>query len=284
MRESLYYAVTDLKEALKLLGDYRERAVILAGGTDLVPRINTYSLKPEVLIYIGKLGLNYIKEENGRICIGATTPMAKIATHEFLNRKFPALVAAARQAGTPAVRTGATIGGNLANASPAADLATPLLVCDAEVSVVNGDGKKTVPLRDFFQGPGQTALQTGDLLTEVSFAPPRGNTTFLKLGKRKALTLSVVNVSVRLEAEGGNCKEARIALGAVAPTPLRCRRAEALLEGKSLDRKRIADCAAEAMAASSPIDDQRASAWYRKQAGTVLVARALAQAAGLAAE
>jgi carbon-monoxide dehydrogenase medium subunit len=284
MRESLYYAVTDLKEALKLLGDYRERAVILAGGTDLVPRINTYSLKPEVLIYIGKLGLDYIKEENGRICIGATTPMAKIMTDGLLNRKAPALVAAAGQAGTPAVRTTATIGGNLANASPAADLAPPLLVCDAEVCLMSSAGKKTVPLKDFFQGPGQTVLQPGDLLTEVSFPPPRGNTTFLKLGKRKALTLSVVNVSVRLEADGANCREARIALGAVAPTPLLCRRAAALLQGKSLDRKRFADCAAEAMAASSPIDDQRASAWYRKQAGTVLVARALTQAAGLAAE
>ena len=284
MREGRYYAVTDLKEALKLLGDYRERAVILAGGTDLVPRINTYSLKPEVLIYIGKLGLDYVKEENGRICIGATTSMAKIAASELLNRKAPALVAAARQAGTAAVRTAATIGGNLVNASPAADLATPLLVGDADLSLVGDAGKRSVPLKDFFKGPGQTVLQPGELMTEVSFVPPQGNTIFLKLGKRKALTLSVVNVAVRMDLEGQKCKEARIALGAVAPTPLRCSRAEGMLPGKGIDRKLIADCAAEAMAASSPIDDQRASAWYRKQAGTVLVARALAQAAGLTAE
>lgn len=284
MKEALYFAVTDLKEAIRLLGDYRERAVILAGGTDLVPKINTYSLKPEVLIYIGKLGLDYIKEENGKICIGATTPMAKIVTSELLTRKVAALVEAARQAGTSAVRTTATVGGNLANASPAADLATPLLVCDAEVSLVSATGKRAVPLKDFFKGPNQSVLQAGELMTEVSFVPPKGKTIFLKLGRRKALTLSVVNVAVRMDLEGQKCKEARIALGAVAPTPLRCVKAEGVLQGKEIDLNLITECAAEAMAASSPIDDQRASAWYRKQAGTALVTRALGQAAGLNAE
>lgn len=284
MKEALYHAVTDLKEALKLLESYGERAVILAGGTDLVPRTNTYSFKPEVLIYIGKLGLDYIKEEDGRICIGATTPMAKIITSELLTQKVPALVEAAKLAGTAAVRTTATVGGNLANASPAADLATPLLVCDAEVSLVSAAGKRAVPLKDFFKGPGQTVLQPAELLTEISFVPPQGKTVFLKLGRRKALTLSVVNVAVRMDLEGRKCKEARIALGAVAPTPLRCDNAEDMLQEKEVDRILIADCAAEAMAASSPIDDQRASAWYRNQAGTALVARALNQAAGLKAE
>ena len=284
MKEALYHAVTDLKEALKLLESYGERAVIFAGGTDLVPRINTYSFKPEVLIYIGNLGLDHIKEDNGKICIGATTPMAKIITSELLTQKVPALVEAAKLAGTAAVRTTATVGGNLANASPAADLVTPLLVCDAEVSLVSAAGKRAVPLKDFFKGPGQTVLQPAELLTEISFVPPQGKTVFLKLGRRKALTLSVVNVAVRMDLKGRKCKEARIALGAVAPTPLRCDNAEHMLQGKEVDRTLIADCAAEAMAASSPIDDQRASAWYRNQAGTALVARALNEAAGLKVE
>ena len=183
--------------------------MILAGGTDLVPRINTYSFKPDVLVYIGKLGLDYIKEKNGKICIGATTPIAKIITSELLIQKVSALVAAAKQVGSAAVRTTATVGGNLANASPAADLATPLLVCDAEVSLMSATGKRAVPLKDFFKGPGQSVLQPGELLTEISFVPPRGKTIFLKLGRRKAMTLSVVNVAVRMVLEGQKCKEAR---------------------------------------------------------------------------
>lgn len=284
MKESLYHATTDLMEALRLLGDHGEQAVVLAGGTDLVPRINTYSLKPDVLVYIGKLGLDYIKEKNGKICIGATTPIAKIITSELLIQKVSALVSAAKQVGSAAVRTTATVGGNLANASPAADLATPLLVCDAEVSLMSATGKRAVPLKDFFKGPGQSVLQPGELLTEISFVPPQGKTVFLKLGRRKAMTLSVVNVAVRMNLEGQKCKEARIALGAVASTPLRCEKAEAMVQEKEIDRNLITDCAAQAMAAGSPIDDQRATSWYRKQAGTALVARALSQAADLKAQ
>ncbi|HXZ37949.1 MAG TPA: xanthine dehydrogenase family protein subunit M [Thermodesulfobacteriota bacterium] len=283
MKEFLYFAAANLKEAVKLLGNYKKRAVILAGGTDLVPQINTYHFKPEVLVYIGKAGLDYIKEEKGKLIIGAATPMAKIAASKLLARKASALVQAAQQAGTAAVRTAATLGGNLANASPAADLATPLLAMDAELSLVGGK-KRVVALKDFFTGPGKTVLKPGEMILEVRFPTSKGKTVFLKLGKRKALSLSVVNTAVRLEMKGQQCREARIAIGSVAPTPLRCPKAEEMLQGKGMDQEIIAACAAEAMAASSPIDDQRASAWYRKKAGVALVARALTQAAGLQAE
>jgi len=283
MKEFLYFAAANLKEAVKLLGNYKKRAVILAGGTDLVPQINTYHFKPEVLVYIGKAGLDYIKEEKGKLIIGAATPMAKIAASKLLARKASALVQAAQQAGTAAVRTAATLGGNLANASPAADLATPLLAMDAELSLVGGK-RRVVALKDFFTGPGKTVLKPGEMILEVRFPTSKGKTVFLKLGKRKALSLSVVNTAVRLEMKGQQCREARIAIGSVAPTPLRCPKAEEMLQGKGMDQEIIAACAAEAMAASSPIDDQRASAWYRKKAGVALVARALTQAAGLQAE
>ncbi len=281
MSEALYFAASNMNEAMKLLGQYGKKAVILAGGTDLVPRINTYGLKPGVLIYVGKLGLDYIKEEKGRMVIGAATPMAKIASSKLVARKATALANAAQQAGTGAVRTTATIGGNLANASPAADLATPLLTMDAEVSLVSQKKKRVVALKDFFKGAGKTVLQPGEMIKEISFATPKGKTVFLKIGKRKALTLSVVNAAVRLNLKGKQCQEARIAIGSVAPTPLRCPEAEKLLEGQEVNQDLIMQCATEAMAASSPIDDQRASAWYRKKAGTALVTRALAQAAGL---
>ncbi len=284
MTEALYFGETEMSKAIKLLGRYRKKAVILAGGTDLVPKINYYKLKPEVLVYIGNLGLDYIREKNGRLIIGATTSMAKIASGKLVVRKAFALAQAALQAGTSAIRNAATIGGNLANASPAADLATPLLAMDAELLLRDEKGKRTVPLKDFFTGAGQTVLRPGELIVEVSIPPVKGKTAFLKLGRRKAMSLSVVNVAVRLEMSGKKCKDARIAVGSVAPTPLRCTRAEELLKGKGPDKLLVAQCSAEAMAACSPVDDQRASAWYRRRAGTALVARALAQAAGLAEE
>ncbi|HSR12598.1 MAG TPA: xanthine dehydrogenase family protein subunit M [Thermodesulfobacteriota bacterium] len=284
MDDALFFAPGSLKETVKVLGAYKEKAVILAGGTDLVPRINTYNFKPEVLVYIGKAGLDYIKEEKDKLVIGAATPMAKIAASKLLGRKAVALVQAAGQAGTAAVRTAATIGGNLANASPAADLATPLLAMDAEVTLLSQKRKRVVPLKDFFTGPGKTVLQPGEIMVEVSVPVPKGKTIFLKLGRRKALALSVVNTAVRLEMKGKKCREARIALGSVAETPLRCTKAETLLQGAVMEAGVIETCAAEALCAARPIDDHRATAWYRKEAGTVLVARALAAAAGLNSE
>ena len=284
MSEALYFAASTMSEAMKLLGQYGKKAVILAGGTDLVPRINTYGLKPGALIYVGKLGLDYIKEEKGRMIIGAATPMAKIAGSKAVAKKAAALSEAALQAGTAAVRTAGTIGGNLANASPAADLATPLLVLDADLSLVSQKKKRIVALKDFFKGPGQTVLQPGEMIKEVSFPIPKGKTVFVKLGRRKALTLSVVNAAVRLEVNRKKCQEARIALGSVAPTPLRCPKAEGMLKDQEISKDLILQCASEAMAASSPIDDQRASAWYRKKAGAAVVAKALAKAAGLEME
>jgi len=284
MGEALYFAASTMSEAMKLLGQYGKKAVILAGGTDLVPRINTYGLKPGALIYIGKLGLDYIKEEKGRMVIGAATPMAKIAGSKLVAKKASALAEAALQAGTAAVRTAGTIGGNLANASPAADLATPLLVLDADLSLVSQKKKRVVALKEFFKGPGQTLLQPGEMIKEISFPIPKGKTAFVKLGRRKALTLSVVNAAVRLEVKRKKCQEIRIALGSVAPIPLRCPKAEGLLTDQEVSRDLIEQCASEAMAASSPIDDQRASAWYRKKAGVAVVAKALAKAAGLEKE
>ena len=281
MKDTLYFARTNVRETLRLLTQYGRKATILAGGTDLVPKINYYELKPDVIVYIGGLGLDYIKEKGGKLMIGAATSMAKIAASKMVAKKASALAEAARLAGTAAVRTSATIGGNLANASPAADLAPPLLAMDAELLLMSSKGKRTVALKDFFRGPGKTVLKPGELIAEVSMPVPKGKTVFLKLGKRKAMSLSVVNVAVRLDMGGKKCQGARIALGSVAPTPLRCTKAEALLMGKGIDQPLIAQCATEAMAATTPVDDQRATAWYRKQAGTALVARALAQAAGL---
>jgi carbon-monoxide dehydrogenase medium subunit len=152
---------------------------------------------------------------------------------------------------------------------------------DAELRLTSAKGERVVAIKDFFTGPGKTVLKPDEFIVEVSVPLLKGKTVFLKMGQRKAQTLSIVNVAVRLEMDGAVCNDARIALGSMAPTPLHCTEAEKLIKGKTLDKASIGECAAAAVAQSAPIDDQRATAWYRKKAGTALVARALAQAAGV---
>ena len=281
MNDVGYFAPADIGEALKLLADYGEKATVLAGGTDLVPAINYYELKPENLIYIGNLGLDGIKEEKGKLIFGAAATTASIAASDIVAKKAPTLAEAASLSGSVATRTVATIGGNVANASPAADLACALMGLEAEIVLANAKGSRSVPISDFFTGPGETVSKPDELLQEIHVPVPDGNTAFMKLGRRKALTISVANAAVYLKMDGKKCSEARIALGAMAPTLLRCSKAEDMIKGKSLDMTAIGECATQAVDESSPIDDQRGTAWYRMRAGQAIVKRALAQAAGI---
>jgi len=281
MKDGMYFAPTRIAQALKLLAEYGEKAHILAGGTDLVPKINYYELKPDILLYIGELGLDYLKKKKGKLVIGATTLTATLTNNALVAQKASALAEAARQSGSIATRNAGTIGGNLANASPAADLATPLLVMDAKLLLRRAGGKRVVAIKDFFTGPGKTVLKPDELIIEIYVPSFKGRTIFLKLGRRKAMTLSVANVAVRLEMAGDTCNEVRIAMGAMSPTPMRCTRAEEMLKGRILDKALVNKSATEAVAETNPIDDQRATAWYRKKAGAALVAQALLQAASI---
>ena len=281
MNDVGYFAPADIGDALKLLVDYGDKAIVLAGGTDLVPAINYYELKPENLIYIGNLGIDGIKEENGKLVLGAAATTASIAASDLVAQKAPTLAQAASLSGSVATRTVATVGGNLANASPAADLGCALMGMDAEIVLASAKGNRTVPISEFFTGPGETVRNPDELLQEIRVPVAAGNTAFLKLGRRKALTISVANTAVYLKMDGKKCGEARIALGAMAPTLLRCSKAEEMIKGKTLDTTAIGECAAQAVAESAPIDDQRGTAWYRMRAGEALVGRALAQAAGI---
>jgi CO/xanthine dehydrogenase FAD-binding subunit len=161
------------------------------------------------------------------------------------------------------------------------------LVLDAEVLLKSAKRKRVVPIKKFFTGPGETVLKSDELVVEIHIPPVRGKTEFFKLGRRRAMTLSVLNVAVRLEMAKRRlglfrkCNEARIALGSMAPTPIRCEKAEEMLQGKELSSELIRACAAQAIDETSPIDDQRATAWYRKRAGAALVAQALFRAAAI---
>jgi CO/xanthine dehydrogenase FAD-binding subunit len=281
MREVSYFAPTDVGEAVKVLAEHGDKAAILAGGTDLVAQLNYYEVKPGALLYIGGLGLDYVKEKDGKLVIGAGTTVAHLIDDDLIGEKFPVLLAAAKTHASPAVRTAATIGGNLGTASPAGDLIPPLMVMDAEVVLTSVRGERTVPVKDFFTGPGETVREADEMIVGVRVPLLKGKAVFEKLGRRKAQVCSIVSTAVRLELDEGLCKDARIVLGSMAPTPIRCPKAEEMLKGKAVDAALIADCAAQAVAESTPIDDQRATAWYRQQAGTALVARALTKAAGL---
>jgi CO/xanthine dehydrogenase FAD-binding subunit len=281
MRDVGYFAPTEIGEAVRLLAEHGEGMAVLAGGTDLVPALNYYEIKPSALLYIGGLGLDYIKEEDGKLIIGAGTTLAHLVASEAIAQKFGVLFQAIKKHSSPAVRTTATIGGNVGTGSPAGDLLPPLMVMDAEVVLASAAGERVVPIADFFTGPQKTVRKPDELIVELRVPLAEGNTAYAKVGLRKAQTCSIASAAVRLVVDGNVCQDARIVMGSMAPTPLRCKQAEALIKGKTLDQAAIEECAAQAVAETSPIDDQRATAWYRQKAGKALVARALAQAAGI---
>jgi CO/xanthine dehydrogenase FAD-binding subunit len=282
MRRFEFYAPKSLGEAVRFLSEKGSRTGIIAGGTDLIPKLREGVSQPDFVLNLLEIEeLNGIREANQVLHIGATTTHTQIAESSALQRTCPALVQAAAAVGGPLVRNRGTIGGNLANASPAADLACALLALEAEAVLRSEKRIRVVPLGDFFVGPGQTMINPDELLTEVSIRPPRGKCVFRKLGRRQAMSLSIVNAAVCLEMEGKICRKSRIALGSVAPTPIRCHEAEMMLANKEIGPELISKCAGAAVALAKPIDDQRAKAWYRVEAGTVLLKRALAEAAGL---
>lgn len=280
MKNSDYLTPETLEETLKTLRIRGEEAQIIAGGTDLIPRIRPGLIKPSLLIDIRLLSLNYIKLERDVIRIGACATQTDILESTLLLRHLPMLVETAREIAGPPVRNRGTIGGNLVNASPAADFASPLLVYDARVVLKRLGSERVIPLKDFFTQPGKTVTRFDEVLTEilVPLLPPNTGTKFIKLGKRQAMAISVVSVAVRLTLEKDVISISRIALGSVAPTPIRAKNAEAFLQGKIPNVKLFTEAAEIASSDSSPISDVRASENYRKKMVSVLTRRALMDA------
>jgi len=275
-----YFAPANLKEAINILAS-TENVRIIAGGTDLIPRMRRGAIRPSLLVDLRLLLLDEIRVERERICIGSYVTHSQISESDIMNRNYPALVAACREIGSPSIRNRATVGGNLVTASPAADTAPPLLVYEASVLLVGKDTKREVPLNDFFRGPGQTTMKQNELLVEVCLPLMPENTAakYLKLGKRRALAISVVNAAVRLTlGEKRDINQACIALGSVAPTPYRAADAEKIMGGQMLSEDLIIKAAMEASRSAKPISDIRAGADYRRKMVEVLVRRSLLHA------
>ncbi len=261
-------------EAIKLLQGRDGEACLVAGGTDVAIRAGR---SIQVLVDVSRLGLSYIKRRGGGLHIGATTTMAALEQSLLVRLTANGILAqAAASCGSPQTRNMATIGGNLANASPAADTATPLLVTGAEVVLQGLRSSRTLPLEEYFAGPHSTNSNR-ELLLEIIIPRFRPNTTFsFQRLARTEIDIALVAVASAIRCDSKQrCTDVRIALGAVAPCPMRARRAEAVLEGQLVTDKLIRQAAEIASEEIAPITDVRASAEYRREIARVLARRAL---------
>jgi carbon-monoxide dehydrogenase medium subunit len=233
---------------------------------------------PSLLIDLQNLELDAISCTADEVRIGPSTTHSQLLASADINAIFPALAEACREFAGPPIRNRGTIGGNIVNASPAADLIPPLLAYDARVLLASSDGNREVALAEFFTGPGQTILAVNEILTEVRLPNPSvpGAATFIKLGQRRSMAIALVSIATRLSLDkNGLLSEARIVLGSVAPTPVRALDAEALLVGSKPTEELIDSAAVVAGKTATPITDVRASKGYRSNMTEVLVRRAL---------
>jgi xanthine dehydrogenase iron-sulfur cluster and FAD-binding subunit A len=275
-----YYSVSTIEEALSLLDEHRERARIIAGGTDILIELEQGN-RPDVdaLIDITRVAdLDEIRLHGGNITLGALVNHNHIVASDLIQERALPLAQASWLVGAPQIRNRATVAGNLITASPANDTITPLMALGAEVTLSSVDGERTIPLASFYTGLRQTVMRPNEMLTAISF-PAMSNQErgmFIKLGLRRAQAISVVNTAVLVRlAENDRIESATITLGSVAPTIIHAPVAEKFLQGKTLDDETIREAARLAGNTPSPIDDVRSTAQYRQEMVKVLVARAL---------
>jgi carbon-monoxide dehydrogenase medium subunit len=282
MRSFDYFAPQSLSDATSLLRRYGNKSRLLAGGTDLLLRLERRLVEPRVVIDLKKIrALRGIKTNRNGLRIGAVTLMDEIACAPLIHGRYGIIAKGAAAVGSIQTQNRATLGGNLCNASPAADTAPPLIALSARARIASSRGEREVPLEEFFLGPGKTCLQPNELLKEVFIPSPvgRSGSSFQRC-TRTAMDIALVNCAVflSLAPKGETITDIRIALGAVAPTPARAQPAEDLLKGKNPDKDAIEEAADRAVASVSPIDDVRSSASYRRAMVRILTRRAIEEA------
>lgn len=275
---------TSLREASEIHRRNGTGVYFLAGGTDLVIAIKEKGLVPRYVIDLKKIpSLSGIREKpDGSVTLGALTTMREVETSPLVCKRYPFLAQSAAEVGSIQIRNRATIGGNMANATPSADTAPALMVLAARAKIYGSNGERDVPLEDFFVGPGKTIMQPGEILTELIIPPsPSGLCgEYIKFSPREMMDLAYIGVAVALvlERKENRCQQARIALCAVSPTPLRARRAEALLLNQIITEATAERAGDEASKECKPIGDVRASADYRREMVRVNTKRAILNA------
>jgi carbon-monoxide dehydrogenase medium subunit len=274
-------------DAVALLAKHGGAAHVLAGGTDLLAQMKSGVRRPAVIVDLKRIDeLMAVRETPDGLVIGAAVPVAALRGHAGL-RRFPGLAEAAALIGSEQIQGRASLGGNLCNASPAADTTPALLVNEAVAEIAGPGGRRRVPVAALCTAPGRTSLGPGELLVSLVLPPPapRSADAYLRLIPRTEMDIAVVGAAVRVTLEaGGRCTAAQVALGAVAPTAIRVADAEAALRGSRLEAEALARLAEAARAAARPIDDKRGTVAYRRQVAGVLARRAAERAAARARE
>ncbi len=282
-----YLQPADLSEASAFLERYGGEARLIAGGTDLLVIMKNRKCTPKYLIGLNQIPqLDHISIENGLLKIGSLCTLRAIEVHPVIREQWAMLALAAKSMATLQIRNRGTIGGNLCNAAPSADTAPSLIALGATAVLASKKGERTIPMEEFFAGPGKTTLQDGEILKEIQVPklPPQSGGVYLKHGRRKAVDLAVVGVAglITINKANNHCTDARIVLGAVAPIPLRVKKAEEALINRTIDDASIEEAARIAMDESRPITDIRSSKEYRKEMVKVFTRRALKESLLLA--
>jgi carbon-monoxide dehydrogenase medium subunit len=279
------YQPTTLQEASRLVKENGPGGRFLAGGTDLVIAMKEKGLVPKYVVDLKRVpGLSGIRENrDGSVSLGALTTMYEIETAPLIKKKYPFLAQSAAEVGSIQIRNRATVGGNMANATPSADVAPALIALNAIAKIADANAERTIPLEEFFTGPGQTVMTADEILTEVTIPKTDRDLVgeYIKFSPREMMDLAYVGVAVvyNLRKQDRKCDGVRIVLGAVAPTPMRAKRAEAALEGQHLTEA-LADTVAQIAAEEAkPISDVRSSAEYRRAMVGAMTKRALLNAA-----
>ncbi len=273
-----YILPQSLQEACALLAQYGQSAKVLAGGSDLLVKMKDGLLKPPYLVSLKNLdGLKGIRYESGKgVIIGARATHNDVMSNVILKEKYPSVCEAAHSMAAEQIRNIGTIGGNLVNAVPSADMPPILIALDAPARIMGSSRERTIPLEEFFLGPGKTVLENGEILVEIIIPDqPATGSNYIKFGLRRAGALAVVGVASSVTASEGFCQDVRIVLGAVAPTPIRARQAENVLRGNKIRPELIDEAGKVAGAESKPINDIRGSIEYRRNLVDVLTRRSL---------
>ena len=283
MRNFEFIRPQDFSELLRIKKDLRNKALILDGGTNLLIYIKDGVIREGTIVDVTCLPeLKGIRRENGSVEIGAAETMTDLMNSPMLQECIPFIPEFLKGFGNLLVRNTSTIGGNIADASPIADSAPPLMVLGAEVVAASLAGERTIPLDDFFVKPQKTTLEADEVLLRFRVPVPKtGRGKFIKLGLRRGTSCSVASVAVWLADDGGSVQDIRIALGGVAPKPIRVKKIEQAFTGKKLDKQTIDRIAEGVQEEIKPITDVRGSAEYRREVAVKLLARAVRICAGL---
>jgi CO/xanthine dehydrogenase FAD-binding subunit len=273
-----YLMPKSIDQAISLLQSHGDQARYIAGGTDVMVKIKEKKIAPKYLISLRHIqGLDHITFRNGELRIGATVTHRMLELSPVIRNRFPIVTDAVENIGSVQIRNVATIGGNIVNAVPSADGAIPLITLGGEVWMRGPKGERSMPLEELFVGPGQTLLEQGEILTEfvIPRLPPHTGGAYCKHTRRAAMELPILGVAVVISMEDDmkTCAQARIGLGVLAPTPMRAKNAEAVLQGKALNEAALKEAGKAAAAECKARDSLRGDAWYRRDMVEVLVPR-----------